>query len=189
MGGIAEEFDVGGGGGEKSPPDSLARLTDMARELLQMEEVVEQMESDLKAAKSSLQSMRTGRIPDLMNEIGIGSITVNNRTVELFDFVSGSLPKDPERRLKAINWLESVGAGGLLKTEVSVEFSRNQHNTALALADDLRNQGFAPIALSNIAPQTLLKFARDRIASGEEIDFDILGLYTGKVAKVKGARS
>jgi hypothetical protein len=183
---FAEEFDIGGEGAEKSAPDSLARLIDMSKELLKMEELVEQAEEDLKAMKSSLQLLRTGRIPDMMNEIGISSITVDDRVIEVSDFVSGSLPKDPEKRARAIAWLDSVGAGGLLKTEVTVEFGRNQHNEALSLAGELREKGHAMDVTSNVAPQTLLKFARDKLKAGEPIDFEALGLYTGKIAKVKG---
>jgi len=188
MSGFAEDFDLGAEGGAATPPDALARLQTSVDELLEMEKIVEQMEEDLKAAKATLQSLRTGRIPDLMNEIGMPFLVRNGKSVELTDFVSGSLPKDPERRAQAIKWLENKGAGGLMRTEVSVEFGRNQHNEALSIAGELRDKGLAPTVASTIAPMTLQKFARDKLKAGEEIDFEILGLYTGKVVKVKDSK-
>ena len=185
---ISDEFDMGGKEGAQAPSDALSRLRQSLAELLDMEKLVEQMEDDLKAAKQSLQLLRTGRIPDLMSEVGVSSMTIDDKTIDLGDFVSGSLPKDPEKRRRAIAWLESEGADGLIKTEVAVEFGRNQHDDALSLSNVLRNDGYAPLVTSSIAPQTLLKFARDRLAAGEPIDFEVLGLYTGKIAKVKEAK-
>jgi hypothetical protein len=184
---LVEEFDTGEEGAI-APSDALSRLRQNLAELLDMEALVERMEEDLKAAKQTLQSLRTGRIPDLMSEVGVSSMTIDDKTIDLADFVSGSLPKDPEKRRRAIEWLENEGADGMIKTEVTVEFGRNQHKEALRLGNVLMNDGYAPSVNSSIASQTLLKFARDRLAAGEPIDFEILGLYTGKVAKVKGAK-
>lgn len=188
MSGISEEFDLGAKEGAVAPSDALSLLKDCLAEMLDMERVVEQMEEDLKAAKHHLQVIKTSRVPDLMNQVGVSSLTMEGKVVELTDFVSGSLPKDPEKRQRAMEWLENEGAAGLLKTEVSIEFGRNQHNEALSVADDLRNKGYSPLVSSNIAPQTLAKFARDRLKAGESIDFELLGLYTGKVAKVKESK-
>lgn len=186
MSDFASDFD--GQEGAIAPSDTLARLKQSLAELLEMEKAVEQMEGDLKAAKQTLQVMRTGRVPDLMNEVGVSSMVIEGQKVELSEFVSGSLPKDPERRKRAIAWLEEHGADGLLKTEVSIEFGRKQHNEALSLSAELIEKGFPSLVSSNIAPQTLAKFARDRIKDGEPIDFEILGLYTGKIAKVTAAK-
>jgi hypothetical protein len=36
----------------------------------------------------------------------------------------------------------------------------------------------------NVHTQTLLAFVREKVRNGDDIDFDALGIYTGKVAKI-----
>jgi hypothetical protein len=181
----ADEFDVGGQGEAQASPDALAQLREAIQELVSLEETIEQMEEDLKAAKKQREALRTGRIPELMAEIQSDHFTHAGYEIKLQDFVSGSLPKEPDRRQKAIQWLEANGADGLIKTDLQLQFGRSQHNEALSVADELRQEGYEPRVESGVHAQTLQAFARERIKNGEPIDTETLGLYTGKVAKTK----
>lgn len=176
------DFDIGGGA-EQSAPKTLETLHKFLEEAVALEELVEQQEADLKAAKGALNALKTQRVPDLMTELMMEEVVWNGWKVKINDFVSGSLPSDPEKRAKAIQWLEAHEAGGLIKTEVKVEFGKSQHNEALAVASDLERDGFAPKVDSGVHASTLQAFARERIKNGEPIDTELLGLYTGKIAK------
>jgi len=171
--------------GVATPSDALDRLNMKLAEAIDLKEVVDQMEEDLKAAKQQLNLLNTSIIPDMMTEIGMEKVTQRGWEIKVTDFVSGSLPKDDVRKALAIRWLEENEAGELLKTALSVDFSRSQHNEALDLAGKIKDQGFAPKIDSTVHPQTLMAFARERIKSGEPIDTEVLGLYTGRVAKYK----
>jgi hypothetical protein len=177
-----EEFDIGEGA---AAPDSLAQLRKLLEEGIALQTIIKQQEADLKAAKAAFQSLVTGRIPDAMAEIQSGHFTFKGWEVAVADFVSGSLPKEPEARQKAIDLLEAYGAEGLIKTEVKIEFGKSQHNEAMSVAGELKERGYPVDANSGVNSQSLCKFARDRIASGEPIDTEALGLYTGRVAKFK----
>jgi hypothetical protein len=176
------DFDIGGGA-EQSAPNTLESLHKFLEEAVALEEMVEQQEADLKASKAALNALKTQRVPDLMAEMMMDEIVWNGWKVKISDFVSGSLPSDPERRAKAIQWLEENEAGGLIKTEVKVEFGKSQHNEALSVAAELERDGFAPKVDSGVHASTLQAFARERIKNGEAIDTELLGLYTGKIAK------
>jgi hypothetical protein len=175
------EFDMG----TSATDDALAKVRASIRELISMDEMVKQMEEDLSAAKKQLHSLRTGRIPDLMAEIQSDRFNHAGYEVKLSDFVSGSLPKDPEKLAGAISYLEGCGGGGIIKTEVKLHFPKSEHEEAVELAHDLENRGFAPDVKSGVHPQTLQAFARQKLEAGESIDPAKLGLFTGKVAKIK----
>lgn len=182
-----EEFDMGGEA--TASPDKLEALNAALEEAIQLEETVEQMEEDLKAAKKALHTLRSGRIPDMMDELAMDAVTFRGWKVTINDFVSGSLPKDPEANQRAIRWLEDEGAGGLIKADLVVSFGKSQHNEALDLAGRLESEGLAPKVNSGVHAQTLHAFARERIRNGEPLDLDLLGLYVGKVAKLKKVAS
>lgn len=171
--------------GASAPSHSLERLNHKLEEAINLKLAVDQMEEDLKAAKQQLNLMNTTVIPDMMAELGMEECTQNGWKISVGDFVSGSLPKDEERRAKAVRWLEEHEAGDLLKTALSVNFSRSQHNEAVDLFEELSEEGFAASLDATVHPQTLMAFARERIKNGDPIDTETLGLYTGRVAKYK----
>lgn len=166
-------------------PDALARLNAKLAEAIDLKQMVDQMEEDLGAAKKQLNNLNTQIIPDMMASLGMEECTQRGWKVKVGEFVSGSLPKDEALRDQAIRWLEDHDAGELLKTNLSVVFSKSQHNMALNLAGQIEEQGFLPKVESTVHPQTLLAFARERIKNGEALDTEVLGLYTGRVAKFK----
>jgi len=180
-----QAFSFEDAGGAFAPSDALTRLNEKLAEAIDLKMAVDQMEEDLKAAKQQLQLLNTSVIPDMMAELGMEEVTQRGWKIKVSDFVSGSLPKDEDRRKKAIEWLEQNEAGDLLKTALQVEFSRSQHNEALDLAGSISEQGYAAKLESTVHPQTLAAFARERIKNGEPIDTELLGLYTGRVAKYK----
>lgn len=176
------EFDMGEA---SASPDKLAGLHALLERAIGLEEAVAQIEDDLKAAKTQLHTIKSTLIPDTMTELQMEEIKFRGWAVKINDFVSGSLPKDAERRVAALRWLEDNDASGLIKTEVKLAFGKSQHNEALSLAAALESDGHAPTIESGVHAQTLLAFARQRIKDGDPIDCDVLGLYVGKVANMK----
>lgn len=180
--GAADEFDVGGA---SAPPDKMDALNAALEEAVALEQAVAQMEDDLKVAKKALNGLKGGRIPDLMDELQMDEVSFRGWKVKIDDFVSGSLPKEGDRHEQAVRWLEEHGAGGLIKTDLTLAFGKSQHNEALDLAGRLEAEGLAPSVKSGVHTQTLHAFARERIRNGDPLDIEVLGLYVGKVAKMK----
>jgi hypothetical protein len=172
-------------GAAPAAPDALARLNEKLAEAIDLKNTVDQMEEDLGAAKKQLNTLNTQIIPDMMAELGMEEVTQRGWKIKVGEFVSGSLPKDEQAKQRAIDWLIEHDAGELIKTKLSVDFSRSQHNEALSLAHEIEQQGFAPNVDSTVHPQTLAAFARERLKNGEPLDTEVLGLYTGRVAKFK----
>jgi hypothetical protein len=179
---IGDMFDMGE---PEVPPASLELLQKELKHATELEALVEQMEEDLKNTKKALHHSKTARIPDMMNELAIPKITYGGYNVSVNDFVSGSLPNEdnPVAREAAIDYLVEHDAGSLIKTEVKAEFGRGGHNEALALKAELEEQGYATTMKTGVHAMTLAAWARERLKNGDEINTEVLGLFTGKVAK------
>ena len=172
-------------GSATADPNILEKLNKCADELLSYKDIVDQMEEDLKVARAALNALQTKTMPELMAEAQMESFTRDGRTIEVSSFVSGSLPKEEEKRAAAIRWLEEHDGAGLIKTSVGLSFGRGEHNVALALAAGLKAQGHEPLVETGVHAATLQAFARERLKDGDEIDTEVLGLFTGRVVKVK----
>jgi len=185
MSSSSEDFSFEEQGDVAASPDALSKLNAKLAEAIELKTIVDTMEEDLKAAKQQLNNLNTQVIPDMMAELGMEQVTQRGWQIKVSEFVSGSLPKEADKRDLAISWLTIHDADDLIKTHLAVDFSRSQHNEALSLAAQIEEQGFLPTVESTVHPQTLCAFARERLKNGEALDTEVLGLYTGRVAKFK----
>lgn len=166
---------------------ALQALVAQAEELVGLEHQIRDIEQLLKRLNSRATEIKTKTIPDQMAEIGISEFSLPNGVrLRVEDFVSGSLPKDPEKRALAIGKITDYGGEGIIRNEVTLAFDKAQHNEAVALAQDLRERGFAVTVQSGVHPQTYLAFIRERLASGEELDAEALGVFIGRKTRITG---
>lgn len=178
------DFDTSGEEGASAPSDRLDVLNEKLATAFELESVIEQAEADLAALKQSLNGLKTVEIPDLMTELQMDEVTRDGWKVKLSDFVSGSLPKEEEKKAAAIKWLEENEGGELLKTSVSIAFAKSQHEDAVKIHNRLISDGYGAMIESGVHSASLQAFARERIKNGDALDIDVLGLYTGTVAKI-----
>jgi len=111
------------------------------------------------------------------------SVTVDGNKVALRQFVHARIPD--EKRDEAYTWLRSIGEGDIIKNDVTISFKSGEDNMASAVVEDLRGQyGLEPAQKTHIHAQTLKAWAKGRIESGKEIDFDTFGIFVGTEAKI-----
>lgn len=176
-------FDTGEGGAA-APPATLASIRKLAERTRDLEEVCDTLETELKHKKAALFALKTKALPDAMSEIGFKTFTLEDGTeVKIGDVVSGSLPKDEERKSKALFWLEQNEGASLIKGRVELLFGKGEENQAIKLVAQLRKRGFEVHYDRTVHPQTLAAFARELLRDGQDVPFEMLGLYTGKLAK------
>ena len=182
----ADFFDVNN---DKDESPALQRFWSMAEEAIGLEKIAEDLEDNLADVKRRLNSLKTVELPDLMAECGMSEFkSETGFKITIDDFVSGTLPKDDVRREAAINWLENNGAATLIKTELAMAFEKTQHNEALSIKAELEQKGYAVSAKMGVHPQTLIAHVKERLRQGDEIPLDVLGLYAGRVAKIKSPK-
>lgn len=176
-----EEFDIGPDLGQ----DQLAQLRNKIGEMIDQQALVDDLEEQVKQAKEHLHALRTRHVPDLMAEMQVDQMRFRGYDISVADLVSGSLPKEESARQRAIEWLEAHEAGGLIKTDLQLSFGKGQEQEASKLYSELAEMGYPVFANRNVHPQTLMAWARQQLAEGEPLDPEVLGLYVGKVAKLK----
>jgi len=165
--------------------DTLKRISEAVNDLIRTESMIGAKEEELKMLKELRHKTRTAIIPDLMNEAGIESISVDGHKVSLKSYVSGSLPKDPEKRQRAIEWITEHDGAGLIKSCVISSFGREQRDEAIELHSEITKRGLVVDFDERIHPQTYQAWIRKKLEDGEQVDIDMLGVQVGQVAKIK----
>jgi hypothetical protein len=179
-------FDTEEGASAPSNSSVMQRMMRLADEMIELEEMIQGMEATLSDFKSRMTHLKIQELPDLMAENGLSQFrTSSGATIEVNDFVAGSLTKESNARKTALEWLATNGAADMIKTEVSVEFGKTEHNRAKDLAAKLAQDGYFVDEKEGIHAQTLLAFVREKLRNGEEVPLETLGLYAGRTAKVK----
>lgn len=167
--------------------NQLANLERQINAAVELIKEIETYESALKAKKIELHEMSNKTIPDAMAAAGVQSFKTNAGVkVDIKEFVSGSLPKDDERRARALTWLNENGASELIKGTIVAEFPKGADNAQARnqAAEALSEIGVEFSELETIHPATLQAYARERLRLGEDVPFEILGLYAGRSAKI-----
>ena len=163
----------------------LERIVAAGRKAIGLEDTIAGIEEALKAHKKELHQIRTNTLPELLAAVGMSEFKMDDGTkIKVDEFVSGSLPKDESRRREAIEELEAIGGKGLMKDKLSMDFDKSQHNEALSLVSELKEKGYEPSFISNVHPQTLHSFIREKLKAGEQVNYERLGCYVGRVAKI-----
>jgi len=167
-----------------APTGDINTVRKLAEELRDLETQVAELEETVKLLKARVDEIRFNELPEMMADMGMDKLSLaDGFTIKIGDMITGSLPKDPEKRAKALELIDSYEASGLCKNVVSMDFSRNEHNRALALAADLRDQGFNADVKTDIHHSTLCAFVRERLKKGEPVDAEALGVFVKRKAE------
>jgi len=161
-----------------------SRLSSLVKQSLDMDQQIADTEKFLKDLKFKKRKINEEDIPALMQEMDIESVTVDGNKVSLRQFVHARIPE--ERRESAYAWLREIGEGDIIKHDVTVSFNAGQDNVAYTVVDQLKEDfGLDPAQKTHVHPQTLRAWVKNRIESGEAIDFDMFGVFCGTEAKIK----
>lgn len=164
---------------------NLAEIKAVASKLVGLQAIKDGLEEQLKNISNELHTIKHDTLPSMMASAGLASIKLDDgATIKVDDFCSGSLPKDPEKRQKALDWLVENDGEGIIKANVTLSFGKAELNNAKAVADRLKEDGYEPELVESVHPQTYAAFGRELIREGKTVP-DFLGLFVGRVAKVK----
>lgn len=165
----------------------LQRVVQLAELLLKLRENVESLETQLAAAKADVRRVEQEDLPDLMQELGLETFKLKTgETVEVKPEVDCSITE--EKRFAAHDWLSSNGFGGLIKTEVIVQFGRGEHDAAEGFAKEVALQGKQPALVERVHPSTLKSFIKEQMAAGKAIPFDLFGVHPYNKVKITAVK-
>ena len=119
-----------------------------------------------------------------MDEYGVAELKMEDGSqISVSPFYSASIPKD--RQQDAFNWLSEQGHGSLIKNHVTASFGRGEDNLAKDLLAELGQRGMATQTKTWVEPMTLKSFVKEQVEKGENLPYDLLGIYVGQKAKIK----
>ena len=170
----------------EKPPAYMPRLRTMATDAVMLERQIALLDKSLSEARKKYLELTRVQLPDIMAELGFNSFTLSDGSkIKIDDMIEGSLPKDPVARAAAVTILESIGGEEMIRNEVVVPFERKQHNVAVNLARELQDRGLNVRVQQDVHHMTLKSFVREKLAHGEEVPFEKLGVFVGRRANVK----
>lgn len=183
---VPEGFVDALGEANSASPDKLAKMRELAEEAGQLERSIVELEEAVKAQKERARQIKEGQLTEIMLELGIPTFeTEDGIEFKLHNYMSGSLPKEPEARASAIDYVEEQGGEAIIKNVITITFEKSQHNEAMHVAQTIREMGYACEVEPSIHAGTLQKFGREKLAAGEDFDMERVGLNSGRVVKVK----
>ena len=167
--------------------NQLKAIETIVQQAYRLMSVIETHEGALKAAKADLAALTHKAIPDAMAAAGTSSFTTSNGvTVAIKVVLTGTLPKDPALRAQALRWIEEHEGKSIIKGTLTADFERGEGNLEKKnrAAEALASLGVDFVEAESVHPQTLCAYARERLKNGEEIPLELLGLYSGRMAKI-----
>lgn len=164
--------------------DALAQLTALCAQLRDAERELTAAEKQVKDREADIRRLTEEDIPALMTELGVEKIVLaSGEQIKVALEVYAQIPKDSKEA--AFAWLEENGHGGLIKTDVSVAFGREELPKAQALAVKLAEEGLEPMIERTVHAGTLKAFIKERLNAGATVPLELFGARPVNTAKIK----
>ena len=172
-----EAFD---GGGLKSA----AKIATAIRET---EDEIARTEAYLKEKKKDLLKLTDEDLPSVLQELGVSSFKLEDGSqVDIKPLYGASIPKP--RIDEAHEWLRDNGYDDIIKNTVLCQFGRGEDDQASAFAAFAQKQGYVPEQKTEIHPQTLRAFVKERVEEGDAFPMELFGAWVGQRAVIKKGR-
>jgi hypothetical protein len=154
------------------------RLKVQAQGLRDLERRIEQAALLLDTYATEKKRLEREVLPALFHEAGLRSIKLEDgSTITLSMMAEGTLPKEPEQRKAALEWLAANGFENLIECKVTGSWARGERAVAQAEFDRLTAMGNAKVQIDEgIHPMTLGARIRDRVVAGLETPLTLLGV-------------
>lgn len=169
---------------QEQPDNALTRVRKLAEQLAGVMKDIDIAEQELKDLKELKLRLEREDLPMLMAEIGLNAFELlDGSSVSVSEEVDAAISE--ARKEEAFAWLISHNFGGLIKTEVAVQFERGARTDAMKLAEQLAKKLEGVAVKEVIAPPTLKAFVKEQLAAGRAIPFDLFGIFPYSKAKIQ----
>jgi len=171
----------------EAPQTAKDRLMKLVEEVQEINADVKRLEDDLEIKKERLVDIVRVLIPDLMDELQMSEIKFEDKTkVTLGKKVKASISKANEKQ--AFDWLVENKFGGLIKSSVSAEFSREEIELAREIVEELRERELDATLKESVHAATLTSFVGERLEAGETLP-DCFSVFEYREAKISLPKS
>jgi hypothetical protein len=164
--------------------ESLKVVADLATRQINLEREVEDLENRLKEKQEALKQVQEKDLPEALAECGLSEIKlVDGSKVTVKPYYQANPPK--EKYDEAMNWLRDNGHGDLIKNDVTVSFGKGEDDRAVDFKRFLTDNGTSYVDKTGVHPMTFKAFVREQVETGQNLPFDLLGIYIGQKATIK----
>lgn len=164
--------------------ERLKTVASMAVAIRNKEAEIEDLEAKLKKEKNALLKMTDEDLPTMLAELGLSSMTLDdgsNVTVKQTYGASIRIDDKPQ----AFEWLRDNGYDDIIKNQVMCIFGRGEDDQASAFKALASQQGLAAEQKTDIHPQTLRAFIKERVENGDDFPMELFGAWVGQRAVIK----
>ena len=165
----------------------LKKLTQLARDLVAADEAVDTLTEQLRVATERARVIREETIPNVFHEEGLQEITLDSgETLSIKQEVYCQIPANGKE--KAYKWLESHGHGGLIKTEVTIEFGKGGLQKAAAFTAACLKKKMVAELSQGVHAATLKAFINEQIRTRKKVPLSLFGARPVWTTKIKAAK-
>ena len=169
---------------EKADGGILKTVSELARAIAAKEAQVADLDRQLKDAKKELLKLTDEDLPASMAEMGLASFTLDDGSqIDVKPTYGASILVD--NRPKAYEWLRDNGYDDIIKNTVACQFGRGEDDLASAFSAFAESQGYTPSQKTEVHPQTLRAFVKERCEAGDEFPMELFGAWVGQRAVIK----
>lgn len=163
--------------------DKLNAVSNLIEAQVTAENLVSEIDSDLKEAKEHLRLIREERLPEAMRIAGVIDFTTTDfYSVSLKDVYYANIK--PDNQIDAFAWLKEEGHDDIIKNDVNLSFGRGEEQLAIDAVDRLVAAGYTPSTKKHIHWQTLRAFVKEQMIKGVNLP-DSIDVHVVPTTKVK----
>ena len=161
------------------------KISEIANAQLSKKKELSESEDDVKRLKKEYIQISQVDLPEAMQSVGMASFTLDNgASISVKDQMRASLRK--KNRVEVANWLKEHGAGSLIKDTVVIEFQKGENSRAEELIDLLVDKGFSNFHEDiSINTGSLKALAKEKLAQGEDIPLELMGIFLYQESIIK----
>ncbi len=165
----------------------LKTIAELAEKIQSQEQQIANTEEDLKKQKEELRNLQNEELPMLMQEIGIKKFELEDgSSVNIKEIYAGSISQ--ANKEKAFNWLRENKFDDIIKNTVTTAFGKGEDTAAKNFMDIAEQAGYTPVQKTEVHPQTLKAFIKERVEGGDEFPMELFGAYIGYKAEIKKSK-
>lgn len=172
---------------EKVSQQGLGSVAELAKAIRLAEDRIAKTEDLLKEFKKELLRLTDEELPAMLAELGLSSFSLDDgSTVEVKQTYGASIKVD--NRPAAFEWLREHGYDDIIKNTVACSFGRGEDDRASAFAAFAEKEGYFAEQKTEVHPQTLRAFVKERVEAGDEFPMELFGAYVGQRAVIKRSK-
>lgn len=160
----------------------LKHLHSLANQQFAAQRAVDDAEEELRIAKSIFRDISERLLPEAMEDADMDELrTSSGLHITIKKPIRARKITDP----KVLAWLAANGHAGVIKSDVTIAFGKQDRDDADSLINNLNNAGYQARMDEHVHSMTAAAFLKDQLDEGKDIDLSFFGAYEQTIARIE----